>query len=189
MAILAGSSVLVAPLLLHFLLPSVAGNEPLKVDVLKMVTTLLLSQFVPLCVGLAIREKRPALADKLLEPAKRLGTVLNLVAFGFILWVQRATLEAISTREFLVMFLLVLATVIFGRALGGANVATRRAMTATTAARNVGVSLVIATGSFPGTPAVTSALAYAVFQTILLALVVLAWGKAIPIHKKMRAAA
>ena len=46
-----------------------------------------------------------------------------------------------------------------------------------TSVRNVGVSLVIATGSFPGTAAITSATAYALFQTIVMALVAVAWGR------------
>jgi hypothetical protein len=41
--------------------------------------------------------------------------------------------------------------------------------------RNVGVSLVIATGSFPGTKAVTAATAFALFQTLVMALVALSW--------------
>jgi len=189
MVILAASSALISPILLHFMLPLVAGNEPLKVNVLKMVTTLFLTQFIPLCVGLAVRETRPKLAEKLLGPAKKLSTVLNLVVFGFILYVQWRTLADISAKGFLGMFVLVVATVIAGWVLGGTNVPIRRAMTATTAVRNVGVSLVIATGSFPGTSAVTAALAYAVFQTIVLALFVLAWGKAIPVREEVRAAA
>lgn len=189
MVILAGSSALIAPLLLHFMLPLIASDERLKVNALKMVGTLLFTQFIPLCVGLAIREKRLALADKMVGPAKKISTALNLVVFAFILYVQWDTLAAISLKGFFGMFLLVLATFVVGLALGGADVATRRAMTATTAVRNVGVSLVIATGSFPGSPAVTAALAYAVFQTILLALCVLVWGKAVPIRRQARAAA
>jgi hypothetical protein len=46
-----------------------------------------------------------------------------------------------------------------------------------TAVRNVAVSLVVATGSFAGTKAVTAATAFAVFQTIVVALVALAWGR------------
>ena len=53
-------------------------------------------------------------------------------------------------------------------------------MAITTAVRNVGVGLVIATSSFPGTPAVTATLAFALFQTILLAMVALAWGRLAP---------
>jgi hypothetical protein len=42
---------------------------------------------------------------------------------------------------------------------------------------NVGFSLVIATCSFPGTPAVTEVLAYAVFQTIVLASLAIGWSR------------
>jgi hypothetical protein len=46
-----------------------------------------------------------------------------------------------------------------------------------TSVRNVGVSLVIATGSFGGTQAVTAATAFALFQTVVMALVALGWGR------------
>ena len=46
-----------------------------------------------------------------------------------------------------------------------------------TSVRNVGVSMVIATGSFAGTKAVTAATAFALFQTIVMALVALGWGR------------
>jgi bile acid:Na+ symporter, BASS family len=177
MVILAGSSALIAPILLHFLLPIIAGNQQLKVDVLKIVTTLLVAQLIPLCIGLAIRAKKPQLASKLETPAKKLSTLLNLVVFGFILYVDWKTLTSISTRGYLGMSVLVLATLVIGWAIGGANAPARRAMAASTSVRNVGVALVIATGSFPGTAAVTSALGYAIFQTILLALLFLLWGK------------
>jgi hypothetical protein len=50
-------------------------------------------------------------------------------------------------------------------------------MTMATSVRNVGVSLVIATGGFAGTKAVPAATAFAVFQTIVMALVALGWGR------------
>src|SRR5689334_16338310 len=59
MVILAGSSAVVAPLLLGFLLPWVLGylpplpadGPPLVVDAGQIVRTLLVTQFLPLCVG------------------------------------------------------------------------------------------------------------------------------------------
>jgi hypothetical protein len=54
---------------------------------------------------------------------------------------------------------------------------TGKSMIGTTSVRNVGVSLVIATASFPGTAAVTSATAYAIFQTLTVAIVVLVRGR------------
>jgi BASS family bile acid:Na+ symporter len=50
-------------------------------------------------------------------------------------------------------------------------------MAMATGVRNVGVSLVIATGSFAGTAAVTAATAFAVFQTVVMAIIALIWGR------------
>lgn len=177
MVILAGSSALVAPLLLHFLLPVMAGDQPLKIDVLQLVGTLLVSQLIPLCVGLVVRQWRPQLADRLKKPFGLLSLVLNLLMCGTIFIVQFHMLEQIKALGFVAMLLLVTATVIVGWLLGGTGGENRRAMAMTTSVRNVGVSLVIATASFPGTPAVTAALAFAIFQTIVLALLALVWGK------------
>jgi bile acid:Na+ symporter, BASS family len=180
MVILAGSSAVLAPLLLGILIPLLAKDEPLKVDAAKMVTTLLVSQLLPLLAGLLIQHWRPALAAKLLKPATKLSAVLNLVVFAFILAVDFKTLTAIRAGGFLGMTLLLLASIAAGwlsSERGGEN---RRAMALTTSVRNVGVSLVIATGSFAGTAAPTAALAYALFQTILMALVAVGWGRMIP---------
>jgi BASS family bile acid:Na+ symporter len=177
MTILAGSSALVAPLLLRFLLPLTSGDEKAQINVVKMVSTLLIAQFLPLCIGLGIRHWRPALADRLKKPANLLSLVLNLVTFGVILTVQWEMLMGIPLRGYLGMLALVLVGVGVGWLLGGPGSENRTAMTMATAVRNVGVSLVIATGSFAGTKAVTAATAFAIFQTIVMALVALGWGR------------
>lgn len=177
MVMLAGSSAIVAPLLLHVLLPITSGNEPLKIDVVKMVGTLLLTQLIPLGIGLAVRHCRPKLAERLSRPAKLLSTVLNLVTFSVIMVAQFHLLESIKATGFAGMLALVIATLAIGWLLGGPGSGQRTAMGFSTGVRNVGVSLVIATASFPGTLAVTSALAYALFQTITLALLAVAWGR------------
>ena len=82
MAILAGSSALLAPLLLHLLLPLMSDDENVRVNVIKMVSTLLIAQFLPLCIGLGIRRWRPALADRLKKPANLLSLALNLLTLG-----------------------------------------------------------------------------------------------------------
>jgi len=180
MAILAGSSALLAPLLLHFLLPLTSGDEDVQINVVKMVSTLLIAQFLPLCVGLGIRQWRPALADRLKKPANLLSLALNLLTFGVILGVQWEMLMGIPIRAYFGMLALVLVAVGAGWLLGGPGSENRTAMTMATAVRNVGVSLVIATGSFPGTKAVTAATAFAIFQTIVMALVALGWARLLP---------
>jgi BASS family bile acid:Na+ symporter len=180
MVILAGSSALIAPLLLHLLLPLTSGGEQVQVNAVKMVITLVGAQFLPLCAGLFVRRWRPALADRLKRPASLLSLILNLVTLGVILTVQFDMLIGIPLSGFVGMSALVFAAVAAGWLFGGPGNENRIAMAMATSVRNVGVSLVIATGSFPGTPAITAATAFAIFQTILMALVAFGWGRLSP---------
>jgi len=177
MVILAGSSAICAPVLLRFLLPFMARGQTLRVDALKMVVTLLLSQLLPLFAGLSVRHWRPALADKLRSPADRVSATLNLCTLGLILVVYSRTLAAIRARAFMGMLALVAAGTVAGWFMGAPGSENRRAMSFSTSVRNVALGLVIATASFPGTPAVTAALAYGLFQTVVLAAVALVWGR------------
>src|SRR5215831_2530646 len=68
MLILAGSSAIIAPLLLGFLLPFMAGNTPVKVNAPKIVLTLLGAQLIPLCLGLWIRHRYSTVAAMLQNP-------------------------------------------------------------------------------------------------------------------------
>ena len=185
MLLLAGSSALLAPLLLTFLLPFTLGflpplppdSKPLQIDAFKVVSTLLLSQILPLCVGLAIRHWWPVLSEKVKKPASLLSMALNLATLGVILSVQYDMFIDIPLWGYLGMLGLVAAGVAAGWLLGGPGAGNRTAMTIATSVRNVSLSLVIATASFGGTQAVTAVTAFAVFQTVVMALVALGWGR------------
>jgi BASS family bile acid:Na+ symporter len=177
MVLMAGSSALIAPLLLSALMPVVAGNEELKINVGKMLGALLLTQFLPLSIGLAIRSRRPALADRLARPARLVSLMLNLALLILILSVQFPTLAEIRPRAWFGMLALVFSTAVSGWLAGGPGPDRRKTFAITTSVRNVGLCLVIVTASFPGTLAVTAATAYGLFQTITLALAAWAWGK------------
>jgi len=179
MMVLAGSSAFLAPLLLRLLLPLVAGDRPVDVELAKMIETLLADQLLPLGIGLFIRHRWPALAKRLGKPARGLSVLLNMALLGTILTAQFPTLIAIPLRAFAGMSALVLTGVAAGWLLGGRDEADRRAMAMATSVRNVAVTLVIAAGSFPGTPAVTAATAFGLFQTVLVALIAFAWGRLI----------
>ena len=183
MVVLAGSSALAAPLLLQGLLPLVLGHlpalppdsPPLAIDAGKVVTTLMMAQFVPLCLGLALRQWRPTLADRLKKPANLLSMVLNLTTLSLILFAQFDMLIGVPLRGYLGMLALVLAGVAAGWLLGGRG--NRSAMVMATSVRNVGVALVIVTAAFAGTRAVAAATAFAMFQTVVMALIAALWGR------------
>src|SRR5262249_7369979 len=183
MVILAASSALIAPSLLHVLLPFVLqflpdlprDSEPLAIEGGKVLFTLLVAQFLPLCIGLAVRQWQPSLADRLKKPANLLSLVLNLTLLTLIIFVHSDMLLAIPLRGFVGMLALVLAGVAAGWVVGGAG--RPSAMVRAASVRNVGVGLVIVTAAFSGTPAVAATTAFALFQTVVMALIAVAWGR------------
>jgi BASS family bile acid:Na+ symporter len=130
-----------------------------------------------LCVGVAVRQWRPTLGDRLQKPANLVSKVLNLVVVGFILVTQFHLLTEIRPRGFAGMLALLSASWAAGWLSGGADTDIRKAMTLTTSLRNVGVGLVIASSAFAGTPAVTAALAYGLFTVVGSLFLALAWAR------------
>jgi BASS family bile acid:Na+ symporter len=177
MVVLAGSSALLAPVLLHYLLPLVSGSDSLKGDVTRIVSTLLVTQLLPLGAGVAVRQWRPPLAARLQRPANLVSKLLNLTAVGLILATQFESLSEIRLRGFVGMLALLIASWAAGWLLAGAGTDLRKTMTLTTSLRNVGVGLVIATGTFAGTPAVTAVLAYGLFEVVGSLALALAWAR------------
>jgi BASS family bile acid:Na+ symporter len=162
MIVLAASSAVCAPLLLQFLLPLVSGESGLQFDAKRIAATLFLTQLLPLAAGLAARQCWPAIAARLLVPAQIVSKILNLLTLCLILAANFPDLLKIRLVGYAGMLLLLIASLSVGWLLGGRSCRVRRAFTVTTALRNVGVGLVIATSSFPGTPAVIAVVAYGV---------------------------
>lgn len=183
MLLLAGSSALIAPLLLYGLLPLVSAGEPLEVHAGRIVGTLLATQLLPLGIGIAVRQWRPLLAERLRNPGNLLSKILNLAAVGLIVVARFDSFTVIGPRSFLSMLALLVASWAAGWLLGGPGAANRKVMTLTTALRNVGVGLVIATGSFAGTPAVSAAVVYGLFEVLGSLLLARVWSRreAVPV--------
>lgn len=181
MVVLAGSSALIAPFLLQVLMPLTSGTGSVDIRAAKLVGVLLMAQLLPLCVGLAIRQAYPVLAERLKTPFSRASTLLNLATFGLIITEQFATLVEIRPAAYGGMLALVGGSVAAGWLLGGSGTPTRTAMAMATSVRNVGVAMVIATGSFAGTAAVTAATAFAVLQTLAMAVIALLWGRLVSV--------
>lgn len=178
MVLLAGSSAVAAPFLLHFLLPLMSEDEPLQVDSVKIVGTLLVTQLLPLLAGLLVRHWKPVVAERIQKPANLLSAVLGLLTISVILVVHFQLLIEIRQRGYAGMLLLLIASWAVGWLLGGPGNELRKAMTLTTSLRNVGVGLVIATASFAGTAAVTAVVAYGILEiigTLLLAAGLARW--------------
>jgi BASS family bile acid:Na+ symporter len=177
MVILAGSSALLAPLLLQLLLPLVTGGSDVQADALQIVRTLAVTQFLPLCAGLWVATYRPVWAEKLKAPMSRLAGLLGITLIVVVLVAQFNLLSEIRLQGYVGMVALLIASALAGWLMAGRGEGARKSLAITTSVRNVGVGLVITGGSFPGTPAVTFTTAYGIFQTVLVLLAVVVIGR------------
>ena len=166
MVILAGSSALLSPALLGVLASRVAPDRNLSVHFMGILGTLLITQMLPLALGLGIHHAAPKVARGIVKPVGLVANLLLVALVGLILAAQHETLAAIRPRAWTGMSLLLLASLGIGWLCGGRNLATRKAMAVTTATRNVAVGLVIVTSNFAGTPAVTAVVAYGLISTL-----------------------
>lgn len=175
MAMLAGSSIIFAPLILRFLLPAVVGHSDLAINPMSFVSVLILSQFLPLSIGLGLRRMKPLLAQRIRVPLNRAALLLNLGLVILIFIVQFKLLRQIHLVGYLGMAAMVGFTLLAGWLAGGSKNRQPRTMAITTAARNVGLALVIVASSFPGTAAVSAATVFALFQIAAVVLAAVTW--------------
>ena len=160
MLFLAGFSVFLSPALLSVLLVRLSPTSDLHIDYLAIVGVLLVTQLLPLALGLGIHHRAPRMTQAIARPVGVLGNVLLLALVVLIVVAQLETLSAIRARGWAGMVLLLLTSLGIGWVCGGPELATRKALAVTTAIRNVAVGLVIASSNFAGTPAVTAVVAY-----------------------------
>lgn len=184
MAVLAIASTLIAPAVLSFVLPRISSDAP-TVDAGRLVTTLLITQLLPLAVGLAVRHWRPVFASRVLPPANRVGKLLNLATLGLILWAQFPLLAAIRPQGYGGMAILLSVSLLAGWSLGCPETAMGRTLAITTSLRNIGVSLVIASSAFPGTPALSAVVAYGLFGLVFTGIAAAVWGRWTTDSKRM----
>ncbi|MBL8795227.1 MAG: bile acid:sodium symporter [Planctomycetia bacterium] len=161
MVILAGLSAILTPLLLTVLLGWLAPGSDLRIDFVAITATLLVTQLLPLAVGLTLHHAAPHWSARAARPFRLTANLLLLVVVALILASQYPTLGAIRPRGWFGMLLLLAASLGIGWLCGGPGPATRRALAVTTGVRNAAVGLVIAGDNFAGTPAVTAVVAYA----------------------------
>jgi BASS family bile acid:Na+ symporter len=150
-------------------LPRLLPESDLRIDYLAIVRTLLVSQMLPLAVGLGLHHRAPELTGRIVKPIGLLANLLLLGVVALVLIREYESLAVIRLRGWLGMFLLLAASLAIGWLFGGPGRARRKALAVTTAARNAAVALVIVSANFAETAAVTAVVACAlvsIFATL-----------------------
>ena len=96
---------------------------------------------------------------------------------ALILITQFNTLAEVRPRGFLAMLVLLLGSLLIGWIAGNSTTEARKTLALTTALRNVGVALVVVTGNFGGTAAVSATLVYGIIEILGSLLLALYWAR------------
>ena len=176
MIILAASSAILAPLLLKLLIPYVSLHEAANIDLSKMLTTLFITQLLPLCIGIGLRSRYPLSAASLMKPISLTVNILLGASLLVVVSTQYRTLLGIRSVAVLAMFALLVSCLTIGWLSGGTNAEIRKATALTTSFRNAGVGMVIASG-LNDSAVLAAVVAYTLVSTVGTMLTALWWGK------------
>ena len=160
-------AVIVCPLICKILFLALPGAGDVQIDLIQLAKSLVVSVFLPLSLGIAIKAFAPKVADRMLHPIEVMSRVAILAVVGLVLYLQFEVLKELGVT---VLLALVLATEIplwIGYWLGGPGQDTRRSLAMGTGVRNMGIAMIIATGSFADSPVLTTVIAYSLVMIIL----------------------
>jgi BASS family bile acid:Na+ symporter len=169
MVILAGISAILSPFLLGLLLAQMVAASELQIDYVAIVATLLVSQLLPLGLGLSFHHSFPLLTRRIVKPVGIVANLLLLSVIALVLIREYESLATIMFRGWIGMLLLLIASLCIGWFCAGPDLSSRKSLAVTTAIRNAAVALVIASNNFANTGAITAVVAYAlvsIFATL-----------------------
>ncbi len=163
--ILPAVSVVTIPLTAPLVFPARgAGHVP----IVPVMINLIVIQLLPLLIGLLIADRAPQAAAKLNRPL----TVVFALAVVVLLVLNGATIPSqvaavYGSRGMLAMLVISLLSVATGWLLAFSDLQYRRTLGISTALRNVGLCLTVATANFPGTIVAATVFTYLLIQFVV----------------------
>lgn len=143
------------------------------VQPLPVARQVLMVQGVPLMLGVLVRRRLPALAERLVGPLERVANLLLLLLTVLILVRSWPLLQAFLTANLVglaCMALMVLLALAIGWLLSGPGLRERTTVAVVTSTRNPGLALLLASTHAPGVVGLKLAILVYVLLTLLLSL-------------------
>jgi BASS family bile acid:Na+ symporter len=122
---------------------------------------------VPLAAGLAIRRVWPALAHRVVRPVEVTAEAVGAVSLVFVSVVEWRSVMQTGWGALAAMVALFEVSLAIGYAVGGPSAQGRRVIGLGTSNRNIALALLIAAGSFPGSPALAAVVANGLLMILL----------------------
>lgn len=167
-------AVLTTPTTASLLLPAgTSGNFSVTIAI----TSLLLFQFLPLLVGLVVYHWRPTWARRLTRPMTIISNLAFVVVVILVLVTSISSIATMGLNSLAAIFIFAIGVLIVGWLLGGPETSTRQVLSLSGLGRNVGLALLIASGTAAGSGAELSIIAYGFIAILVATGVSLYWGR------------
>lgn len=131
----------------------------LEFSFITLLLVLLATITLPLLGGLAFNHLQPHRARRLLRVVDVFSEGIGAVSLAFVTVVEARDILAVGWKPLLIMAVLFETSLWLGYALGGRTTGARRVLALGTSNRNIALALLIAAGSFAGTPVLAAVVA------------------------------
>jgi BASS family bile acid:Na+ symporter len=166
MVILAALTPLISPAVLTLLMGFLPERVGIGIGYGKIIKIILVGQFLPLAVALALNGLASSFAARALAPVRITTNIFMLVACVLVMVSEYKSLGLFGVKAVIGITMLFVSSALAGWWLGGPGTGLRKAVTLNTTIRNVPVAMVIVSGNFAGTPAVSATFVYSLFSTL-----------------------
>jgi len=160
-------SAFLTPLLCEFGIRAVPGAESLVFNPLIILVVLLSTITLPLAAGVVMNHRWPALARQVLRPIEIFSEATGALSLAFVTFVEFPGVLATGWKPLLVMALSFEVSLLLGYALGGSGAGSRVVIALGTSNRNIALAILVAIGSFRGTPVLAAVVANGLLMILL----------------------
>ncbi len=175
-AVVPVASSFLSPWICGLSLKALPGVDTLEFSVLTILGVLLATITLPLVIGLTVRRQWPDIATRVLRPMEIFAETVGAVSLMFVTAVEFNTLLQTGWKPLLLMAVVFELSLVAGFLTGGPSQGTRRVSAMGASNRNIALGILIALGSFAGTPVVGAVVANGLLM-ILLGLLHVAWWR------------
>jgi bile acid:Na+ symporter, BASS family len=169
------ASALLTPAVCELSLRGVPGAEALRFNFLGILGILVATITLPMAAGVGIRHWRPAFAGRVLRPVEMLSEAVGACSLGFVTVVEFKTVLQTGWKPLLAMALASECALALGYAMSGPTRGVRRVTALGTSNRNIALAILMAVGSFAGTPVMGAVVANGLVLILLGLLHVAVW--------------
>lgn len=157
-------SAIISPIFLSFLLGGLSSTHTMTIDYFLITKMIIITQIVPLAVGILVRYLREDLSEKIGKFIKIGSNILGIVVCTAILMTQHHIFAVFKPKAVTGMLMMFVLSAAAGWLLGGREKTKRKSMVLTAVTRNVPLALIVTTRNFAGTAASVAVLAYSAFS-------------------------